>query len=1449
MLFTKEMIEEIRDRLSRLGIKDTQIETLDQIHFPITGEETVVIVKNGRNVRITLNDLYSHFPDLAELIINLQKEGSTDIFNVSAYLDKSGATPYVTLEEAITSVPEDFRKIGLCITFANANNEWGTWQYTGTTLNSWSNVSNWRSTEATEPTEPEKEHNILPFDGFVTILNRNAISNQKYTSSSQVVAAEYTIVAERTINAAEKFYLKVGDTYYTNWEITTEIPITPVVGGDPLTTPEPGIVSKSEWYYLEYRTNKLFYNRSNKVVYCYNYATSSLAPITNIQVVEENAPEEESILNPDQATKGSIVVDLEHDKLLTWDGNKWKEISGGKSAYELAFAKDSTIGTEEKWLASLNGTDGKSAYELWLEEPNNAGKSIDAFWAYLSADKGYTKQVLTYAEFSALSPQTADTDTIYVYPNADNTEYYNVISDGTSWISLITNDGEIADYAKIKAALLKSSSSSVERRANLEIGGINGNLNSNTNGVSAIRSVNSFLITNSNVTVGVHSNSGNYYPKVAAYNGCDANGKPAAIKSNSDAKYSMAQSLTDANVGSYLRFIIYVYSDSAYQTRIETITEEILNDIYVSSTDSQGVVFDTSNSTSNETSDDEFYNVADIAEEVALNKSKIERIESGENDKIPSTESENRTITSYTAGSFNASGIIVENQTGYNRGVSDYIDVSNYISITVGTGIGGTGAARVGAILYDENQNIIDDGIIIGTNSDGSLSSGTIIDVSKAKYIRFGLSNASVNGSATGIIATSVKDVVSDIVNANVIERIEGIEDSIADVPSDTPHRLTIPTENEGFLANNGTVTNNTNYHRGVSDYILIDKIWKIVTIENIYAAGGGSKPFICLYDANKTALTTPESCKAEGDANGKTILTTTFPPGAKYMRISFADYDIQGVIDVYKTVSISERLEEIEKLAGEVPSVESKFLVIGSSSVQRMEDTAKVGDDYKLHTLLGIDSSRIVMSGVGGEDIKAITARLGSEMITNSREFTIPADTSEVDLGLKDNAFNVRGSSVSFNTQAVQDGLDMPKLNPIYIDGIKCSIRSDGTTPMKNRHYWLKRDEAGEEAHTVIAGTQIFPENIYRRDYVLITALGYNAGYTNLADYLDYHDKALMFCESRRFIFMGRLYGTNWGATSDMLAEEAAMELKYGYNYFNVRKFLVERGVEYARKLSLYDESNATQDAEDMANGKIPTSLHGGPNDVHLTNNGYKIVNYRLAEIIKCFGWDVKGNYAGGSTSPSNSTPVTPSGEGEANVIEVVKVNGTALTVTDKSVDIPVPAVHSWALAENKPSYNASEVGALPASTTIPVKASSMSNADNDNFITPALALGAFDRKMQIINAATYVDNNSNLAVNSILNSYCILTVAQNDTVTLVLPDITNSQQLTMNAVGCVINATIGTGGDIALSSAAQIYTVYENGFSDMEAGKMYEINILCIGNNTWAVTAIELKNYPQSS
>lgn len=82
--------------------------------------------------------------------------------------------------------------------------------------------------------------------------------------------------------------------------------------------------------------------------------------------------------------------------------------------------------------------------------------------------------------------------------------------------------------------------------------------------------------------------------------------------------------------------------------------------------------------------------------------------------------------------------------------------------------------------------------------------------------------------------------------------------------------------------------------------------------------------------------------------------------------------------------------------------------------------------------------------------------------------------------------------------------------------------------------------------------------------------------------------------------------------------------------------------------------------------------------------------------------------------------------GGGDTNVIEVVKVNGTALTPdSNKAVDVPVPTkvsdltndsgfitsesdptVPSWAKQATKPTYTASEVGAVPTSRTVNGKA-----------------------------------------------------------------------------------------------------------------------------------------------
>jgi hypothetical protein len=132
----------------------------------------------------------------------------------------------------------------------------------------------------------------------------------------------------------------------------------------------------------------------------------------------------------------------------------------------------------------------------------------------------------------------------------------------------------------------------------------------------------------------------------------------------------------------------------------------------------------------------------------------------------------------------------------------------------------------------------------------------------------------------------------------------------------------------------------------------------------------------------------------------------------------------------------------------------------------------------------------------------------------------------------------------------------------------------------------------------------------------------------------------------------------------------------------------------------------------------------------------------------------------------------LSSSGGGDVNVIEIVKVNGTALTPdSNKAVDVPVPTeqtvsgwgftkntgtyskpsggipktdlesavqtslgkadtalqsftetdptVPSWAKQSTKPTYTASEVGALPASTTIPSALADLSADSTHRVVT----------------------------------------------------------------------------------------------------------------------------------
>ena len=146
MIFTQEMIEEIKHRLSLAGIKDTEIRKVNLLENPLKGDETLVIVKDGENIRISLEDLYE---DISKYIED--SENREDFFNVSVYLGRldpefENAAKPCTLEKAINACPSYIRRVGETITFLDSNDdEWKIYQMSGKDISEWENINVWKN--------------------------------------------------------------------------------------------------------------------------------------------------------------------------------------------------------------------------------------------------------------------------------------------------------------------------------------------------------------------------------------------------------------------------------------------------------------------------------------------------------------------------------------------------------------------------------------------------------------------------------------------------------------------------------------------------------------------------------------------------------------------------------------------------------------------------------------------------------------------------------------------------------------------------------------------------------------------------------------------------------------------------------------------------------------------------------------------------------------------------------------------------------------------------------------------------------------------------------------------------------------------------------------------------------------------------------------------------------
>ena len=123
MFFTREDILKIQQALFKVSVKDSELPNAE----PITLEDIISIVQNGKNKKIKIVDFLEQ--------ISLRDK---DIINISNKYDEH----YISLSEAINLVPELQRKEGLFITFQDVNGNWQFYQFRGT-LEEFSEEDKW----------------------------------------------------------------------------------------------------------------------------------------------------------------------------------------------------------------------------------------------------------------------------------------------------------------------------------------------------------------------------------------------------------------------------------------------------------------------------------------------------------------------------------------------------------------------------------------------------------------------------------------------------------------------------------------------------------------------------------------------------------------------------------------------------------------------------------------------------------------------------------------------------------------------------------------------------------------------------------------------------------------------------------------------------------------------------------------------------------------------------------------------------------------------------------------------------------------------------------------------------------------------------------------------------------------------------------------------------------
>ena len=261
-----------------------------------------------------------------------------------------------------------------------------------------------------------------------------------------------------------------------------------------------------------------------------------------------------------------------------------------------------------------------------------------------------------------------------------------------------------------------------------------------------------------------------------------------------------------------------------------------------------------------------------------------------------------------------------------------------------------------------------------------------------------------------------------------------------------------------------------------------------------------------------------------------------------------------------------------------------------------------------------------VVNMGVGEENSYTILGRAGVLPYTVSKEVTIPAECTPVDVSFVSQTI-LEDNNESRNVKPLIYGDG--GVNPVTIGGIQGTLTADPayySSSHNHGHYTFTRLQPGEETvisegePVITSGTDLY------KDYIHVILIGTYGTFDNAAELVE-QEKALIARQTKnsdRYIVLG-MYGTpenQFISTSLQNQVEALMSQTFGNRFINLRKYLSGDAISDA------EITPTKHDQEYIKDGKVPPSLRSSEHSIELSGKAYELVGKVIYDRMEDLGY-----------------------------------------------------------------------------------------------------------------------------------------------------------------------------------------------------------------------------------